>query len=59
MKSKDRATELLEAVYNLLIKQNETGYVLNILEQEVSYDGTICDGYCLLDDIKDYLGKED
>lgn len=59
MKTKNRATELLEAVYNLLIKQNETGYVLNILEQEVSYDGTICDGYCLLDDIKDYLGKED
>ena len=59
MKTKNRATELLEAVYNLLIKQNETGYVLNILEQEVSYDNTICDGYCLLDDIKDYLGKED
>ena len=59
MKSKDRATELLEAVYSLLIKQTETGYVLNILEQEVSYDSTICDGYCLLDDIKDYLEKED
>ena len=28
---------------------------LYILEQEVCYDDSECDGYCLLDDITDYL----
>lgn len=51
----DRAMVLLKACFNLLHKQKESRYVLNLLEQLVEYDGTDCDGYCLSDDIKDYL----
>lgn len=47
----DRAKTLLKATWNLLQKQNETIYVLNMLEELVYYDGTECDGSCLMDDI--------
>ena len=39
----------------LMSKQNDSLYVLNILEETVNYDGVECDGGCLLEDIKDYL----
>lgn len=55
MKFNDRATELLIACAKLLNKQNESGYVLNILEQTVYYDECDCDGYCLLEDIESLL----
>ena len=51
----NRIVYLLQAAYNLINKQNDSGYVLNILEETVNYDGSDCDGYCLLDDIKDAL----
>ena len=47
----DRAKTLLKATWNLLQKQNETIYVLNMLEELVYYDGCECDGNCLMDDI--------
>lgn len=47
----DRAKTLLKATWNLLQKQNETIYVLNMLEETVYYDGCECDGSCLMDDI--------
>lgn len=50
-----RAEELLNACATLLDMQNETGYVLNILEQIVHYDECNCDGSCLLEDIKALL----
>ena len=53
--NEDRAMVLLKACLALLDKQKESRYVLNLLEQTVVYDGTDCDGYCLSDDIKDYL----
>lgn len=47
----DRAKTLLKATWNLLQKQNETIYVLNMLEELVYYDDCECDGSCLMDDI--------
>lgn len=51
----DRAMVLLRACLDLLSKQKESGIVLNILDQIVEYDGTECDGYCICDDIENYL----
>ncbi len=47
-----RAILLLSKVVELLDKQNKTIYVLNLLEETVSYDGVECDGSCLKDDIE-------
>lgn len=51
------AFELLKATKKLFERQNDSYYVLNLLEEEVMYDGVECDGYCLLDDIR-YLLEE-
>jgi len=52
----DRKTVLLKAAFDLLKQQlNSTGGVLNVLELEAQYDGTSCDGRCLLEDIADEL----
>lgn len=50
-----RAMELLKAAQDLLSKQKDSGYVLNILETTVHYDDCDCDGYCLLDDIESFI----
>lgn len=50
-----RAIVLLKATYEILKQQEESPYVLNILEQTTVWDGVECDGYCLKDDIKDWL----
>ena len=47
----DRKTVLLRAAYDLLKKQDKSGYVLNLLAETYFYDGTDCDGYCLMEDI--------
>lgn len=46
---------LLKATRNLLDKQNETIYVLNMLEETVTYYGVECDGSCLIEDIDAWL----
>lgn len=51
----DRCRVLLKATYDLLHKQTESPFVLNILEEIVTYDDADCDGYCLMDDIADEL----
>lgn len=51
LKTNERAVTLLKACKELLNKQNESAYVLNILEQTVYYDEADCDGSCLLEDI--------
>ena len=56
--SEDRKTILLKAVLQLLKKQQNSYYVLNLLEEEVYYDDTECDGGCLMEDIKIELGEE-
>ena len=34
------------------MKQNDSGYVLNLLSETIYYDEAECGGYCLMDDIK-------
>ena len=51
----ERSITLLKATKELLNKQNESCYVLNLLEETVCYDDCVCDGECLLEDIEDLL----
>ena len=51
----ERIITLLKACKELLEKQNNSHYVLNLLEQKVNYDDAECDGYCLLEDIENEL----
>lgn len=51
----ERAEVLLKACYDLLQKQEESNYVLNLLETTVDYDGVECDRSCLKDDIETEL----
>lgn len=48
----ERAILLLSKVVELFDKQDKTIYILNLLEEIISYDGVECDGYCLKDDIE-------
>lgn len=48
----DRKVTLLKACLELLQKQDESPYTLDILGETVHYDGADCDGYCLMEDIK-------
>ena len=54
-KENERAKVLLKATLDLLQKQKESHYVLNLLENTVFYDNVECDGYCLFDDIENFL----
>lgn len=55
----DRKTTLLKACRDLLKKQDNSPYVLNLLSETVHYDEADCDGYCLLNDIENELELED
>ena len=55
----NRDKVLLRAAYGLLKQQHESPYVINLLEQTEFYDGTDCDGHCLMDDIASQLGIEE
>ena len=48
----NRAKTLLKAAGELLKKQEDSFYVLNLLRETIYYDGAECDGSCLLDDIR-------
>ena len=50
-----RARVLLRATYELLMKQNDSGYVLNLLSEIIFYDEAECDGCCLMEDIENLL----
>ena len=52
-----RAKVLLKATLDLLQKQNESIYVLNLLAEDVMYDGSVLSGSCLKDDIEDLLDE--
>jgi len=54
----DRKTVLLKACRDMLIKCRDSYYVLNPIEESVFYDGTHCDGNCLLEDIEFALNEE-
>jgi hypothetical protein len=48
----DRTITLLKACRDLLIKQETSHYVLDLLSETIVYDGAECDGSCLLSDIE-------
>ncbi|APH22439.1 hypothetical protein [Clostridium botulinum] len=48
----DRKIILLKACRDLLKKQENSSYVLDLLEETVFYDDADCDGYCLIEDIE-------
>lgn len=48
----DRKITLLKACRDLLNKQKDSSYVLDILGETVFYDDADCDGLCLLEDIE-------
>ncbi len=50
-----RARVLLRATYELLMKQKDSGYVLNLLSETIFYDEAECDGCCLMEDIENLL----
>ena len=55
--AEERARILLKAVYELLDKQNQTPYVLDILSETVTYDDCECDGNCLMEDIANWFSE--
>lgn len=55
----DRRMELLRSCRELLQIQNESPQVLNILEQTVYYNGSECDGRCILDNINNLISEFD
>lgn len=59
MANEHRYVTLLRAAKELLEKQKDNRYVLDLLEETVVYDGAICTGDCLLNDIIDYLEEVD
>ncbi len=54
-----RARTLLKAAYELLEKQNDSGYVLNLLGETVFYDEAECSGGCLMEDSSYLLEESD
>jgi hypothetical protein len=55
----ERMQVLLRAAYDILKRCNDSHYVLNAVEVCAQYDGTNCDGMCLMDDIATALDLED
>ena len=51
----DRDIILLRACLDLLNQYKESPFELEILGKTIYYDGSECDGYCLIDDLEDYL----
>jgi len=51
----DYAIILLKAVLEILNKAGETPYIKEFYENSAFYDGAYNDGYCLKDDIQDFL----
>jgi hypothetical protein len=55
----DRKITLLKACRDLLKKQENSSYVLDLLSETVFYDEAECDGNCLLEDIEIELELEE
>lgn len=54
----ERMRTLLKAAYDLLKKQHESNFVLNILETTAVWDEVECDGYCLMEEIEGLLNLD-
>lgn len=55
----DRKTVLLKAAYELLKQSARDHSLCAVRDIDVHYDGTSCDGYILMEDIKIELDLED
>ena len=55
----DRKAILLRACYDLLVKAEQSRYVIDVMRTTVWYDDADCDGFCLKDDIATELGIEE
>ena len=53
----DRAKTLLRATWELLNKQKNSRYVLDLLAETVNYDNAECDGNCLMGDISAWFDE--
>lgn len=54
----ERMKILLGAVLQILEKQIHSPSVLYFFNQVAFYDGVECDGYCLFEEIKEFLEEE-
>ena len=52
---KTRMAILLKAMCDIMQKQENSRYVLNIFEQTAIWDDAECDGYCLFEEAKELL----
>ena len=59
MDTLERAKILLIAAKDLLEKQENSGYVLNLLRETIFYDEAECDGSCLKNDIEYWLEESE
>ena len=55
LKQLKRAETLLIATHDLLQKQYNNIYVLNLLAETIQYDEAECDGNCLMEDIEAWM----
>ena len=51
----DRAKVFIKAIHDLLQKQKDSYYVLDLLRETVFYDDADCDGYCLYEETGEWL----
>lgn len=51
----DRAKVFIKAIHDLLQKQKDSYYVLDLLAETVFYDDADCDGYCLYEETREWL----
>lgn len=56
--AQDRKEILLKAAFDLLYKCKQSSYILDVLGETAFYDGTDCDGQCLMEDIAHELDIE-
>lgn len=59
LEDNERMETLLKAAYDILKQCDEGVYVKNALEVTAIWDNAECDGYCLMQEIKDELNLED
>ena len=58
MSDATRRDILLRACYDLLKQAHVSYNFINVMVTTVQYDGTDCDGHCLMEDIAHELGIE-
>ena len=51
----DRMLVLLKATQEILHECRDSVYVMDVFYATAEYDGTECDGYCVMEDIDDLL----